>query len=63
MSRHSLEREETIGRPVVTSALEDGGMSQGISDMISTAGGVDSGTVDAGLETLREQLELSLIHI
>lgn len=32
-------------------------MSQGTTDMISTAGGVDSGTAAAGLETLRAELE------
>ena len=32
-------------------------MSQGTTDMISTAGGVDTGTAAAGLETLRAELE------
>ena len=32
-------------------------MSQGTTDMISTAGGVDTGTAAAGFETLRAELE------
>ena len=32
-------------------------MSQGTTDMISTAGGVDTGTAAAGFKTLRAELE------